>query len=117
MSKRIAICSTDSSPSSQIDGRFGRCSCFMLWDPETKQYESLSNSGTEAGHGAGTGAVQTLLQKDVGFVITQRVGPKAFVALEQAGVKMFACAETMTVDEALKRYESGELKEILAPNN
>lgn len=117
MSKKIAICSTGSSPSSPVDGRFGRCSCFMIWDAETKQYESLSNTGPEAAHGAGTGAVQALIQNNVELVISQRIGPKAFVALEQAGIKVFASSSDKTVEEVLQNYEAGELQEILAPNN
>ena len=117
MSKKIAICSNSSTPSSLVDERFGRCACFMIWDPETKQYESLSNTGTEAAHGAGTGAVQLLLQKNVGLVLSQRVGPKAFVALEQAGIKIYSGITGKTVEAALQSYKAGVLQQLLAPNN
>lgn len=117
MSKKIAICSTDSSPSSPVDGRFGRCNCFMIWDSEAKQYETLSNTANEASHGAGTGAVQGLIQKNVGLVISQRVGPKAFEALTQAGIKILSGGTAKTVEEALQSYEAGKLQEITAPNN
>lgn len=116
MSKKIAVCSSDSSPSSPVEGRFGRCKCFMLWDPETKQYEPLANTGPEAEHGAGTGAVQALIRNNVGMVISQRVGPKAYAALEVAGIKVFAGAGGKTVEEARQSYEAGELHELLTPN-
>ena len=116
MPKKIAVCSADSSPSSPVDGRFGRCNCFMLWDPETRQYESLANTGPEAEHGAGTGAVQALVRNNVGMVISQRVGPKAYAALEVAGIKVFAGAGGKTVEEARQSYEAGELHELLTPN-
>lgn len=117
MSKKIAICSTGSSPSSQVDERFGRCACFMIWDPETKEYASLSNTGTESAHGAGTGAVQSLIQNNVGLVLSQRVGPKAFAVLKQAGIKTFSGIAGKTVEDALQSYEAGELKELLTPSN
>ena len=117
MSKKIAICSSGSSPSSPVDGRFGRCNCFMLWDSETKQYEALSNTGPEAAHGAGTGAVQELIRNNVEIVISQRVGPKAFVALQAAGIKVFAGGTDKTVEATLQSYEAGELQELSAPNN
>ncbi len=117
MSKKIAICSTDSSPSSPVDGRFGRCNCFMIWDAATEQYEALSNTGPDAAHGAGTGAVQALLRNNVELVISQRVGPKAFVALKKAGIKVFAGGTAKTVETTLQSYEAGELQELLAPNN
>jgi len=117
MSKKIAICSTGSSPSSQVDERFGRCQYFMIWDPEIKQYELLSNSGAEAAHGAGTGAVQSLIKSNVGLVISHRVGPKAFVALEQAKIKILSGVAGKSVEEALTSYQNGELTELLAPNS
>lgn len=117
MSKKIAICSSSSSPSSPIDERFGRCTCFMIWDPETQEYEPLSNTGNEAAHGAGTGAVQALIQRNVDVVISHRVGPKAFVALEQAKIKIFSGVAGKTVEQVLKSYQNGELDELRAPNN
>ncbi len=117
MNKKIAICSTDSSPSSLIDGRFGRCKYFMLWDTIDKQYEPLANTGPGAEHGAGTGAVQALMKNQVGFVISQRVGPKAYEALKSAGIKIFAISDGKTVEEALKSFQDGELREITAPSN
>jgi len=117
MSRKIAICSTGSSPSSRVDERFGRCACFMIWNPYTKVYTELSNSDNEAAHGAGTGAVQTLIKNHVGIVLSQRVGPKAFVLLEQAGLKVFGGVSGKTVEEAVQSYEAGELQELLSPNN
>jgi predicted Fe-Mo cluster-binding NifX family protein len=116
MSKKIAVCSSDSSPSSPVDGRFGRCKFFMLWDPETRQYKPLANTGPEAEHGAGTGAVQALIQNNVGMVISRRVGPKAYVALKEAGIKVFAGTGGKTVEAARQSYEAGELHELLTPN-
>ena len=117
MSKKIAICSSGSSPSSPVDGRFGRCNCFMLWDSETKQFKALSNTGPEAAHGAGTGAVQELIRNNVETVISQRVGPKAFVALQEAGIKVFTGGTAKTVETALQSYEDCELQVLSAPNN
>lgn len=117
MSKKIAICSSGSSPSSPVDGRFGRCNCFMLWDSESEQYEALFNTGPEAAHGAGTGAVQGLIRNNVEIVISQRVGPKAFLALQEAGVKIFAGGSDKTVEATLQSYEAGELQELSTPSN
>lgn len=117
MVKKIAVSSSGSSPSSLVDERFGRCACFMIWDPEAKEFQQLSNEATEAAHGAGTGAVQSLLRKNVGVLLSQRVGPKAFEALAQAGVKIYSGIGGKTVAEALQSYQSGELQELSTPNN
>jgi len=117
ISNKIAICSTSSSPSSPVDERFGRCAYFMIWDPETNQYETLSNTGIETVRGAGTGSVQVLIERNVGLVIAQRIGPKAFMALKQGGIKVFAGGAGTTVEAALQSYQAGEMQELLAPNN
>lgn len=116
-SRKIAICSTGSSPSSPVDERFGRCACFMIWDPETNQYETISNPGIEAGRGAGIGAVQALIERNVGFVLAQRIGPKAFGVLKQGGIKVFAGGTGKTVEAVLQSYQAGEMHELLNPNN
>lgn len=114
---KIAICSTGSSPSSQVDERFGRCAYFMIWDPQTKEYTALANSVTESAHGAGTGAVQTLLENKVGLILSQRMGPKAFAVIEKSGIKIFSGISGKTVAEALQSYENNELQELSSPNN
>ncbi|HBQ25397.1 MAG TPA: dinitrogenase iron-molybdenum cofactor biosynthesis protein, partial [Syntrophomonas sp.] len=58
-----------------------------------------------------------LIRNNVEIVISQRVGPKAFVALQEAGVKIFAGGTDKTVEATRQSYEAGELQELLAPNN
>ncbi len=117
MSQKIAICADSPSPSSLVDERFGRCACFMIWNPETNEYAALPNTGADSAHGAGTGAVQSLVQNNVGQVLSQRVGPKAFVALKEAGIKVFTGITGKTVEAAVQSFKAGELQELLKPNN
>jgi predicted DNA-binding protein (UPF0251 family) len=49
---KIAICSSGESPSASVDGRFGRCAYFMLWNDEQGSFEAISNSGPELNQGA-----------------------------------------------------------------
>ena len=116
-SKKIAICSTGTAPSSPIDERFGRCACFMIWDPDTNKYEVLPNTGPEAARGAGTGAVQVLLQKNVGIVIVPKIGRKAHASLKKAGIKVLAGGDGKTVEEVRQSYQAGEMQELLSPND
>jgi len=117
MAKNIAVCASSPSPSALVDERFGRCACFMIWDPQTSQYSSVANNVHDAATGAGTGAVKSLVKREVSLVISQRVGSKAFIALEKAGIKIFSKVVGKTVEEALASYNSGELSELLRPNS
>lgn len=117
MREKIAICAAGDTPASPVDGRFGRCAFFMVWDPEKEEFITLRNAGPEAEHGAGTGAAQTLLQHGVGTVVASRIGPKAWAVLNRAEIKIVQSPEGNDVDTALKRLQSGDLDPLDAPNN
>jgi len=114
---KIAICASSDSPSAPVDGRFGRCAYFLLWDEEQNNFEALINGGPELNLGAGTGAVQELLRRGVGILICNRVGPKAFTVLRQAGVKIYGAREGINVETVLQHYQAGSLPLIEAANN
>lgn len=115
--KNIAICSSGDKPSDRVDGRFGRCQYFLIWNPEQSEFKSLKNGGQEAAHGAGTGAAQSLLQNQVGTVLTSRIGPKAFEVLKAADIKVYSAEENLTVEELLKKHLDGQLAVMNQSNN
>lgn len=114
---KISVCTSANSTTAPVDGRFGRCAGFMVWEEDGSKAEFMVNPAIESAHGAGTGAVQGLLKKGVGVVISSRVGPKAFAALQQAGVKIYGAIEGNKAEDEMRRYLNHELTEILSPNN
>ncbi|PKM78218.1 MAG: hypothetical protein CVU90_02815 [Firmicutes bacterium HGW-Firmicutes-15] len=114
---KIVICASGELPSASVDGRFGRCAYFMLWDDEQGSFEAISNSGPELNQGAGTGAAQELLRRGVGILICNRIGPKAFNVFRRSGVKVYGAVEGLDMKTALKQYKAGELPPIEAANN
>ncbi|MDD2619856.1 MAG: NifB/NifX family molybdenum-iron cluster-binding protein [Syntrophomonadaceae bacterium] len=114
---KIAICANADSPSALVDGRFGRCACFMLWDEAQQNFSAISNSGPDLNQGAGTGAARELLKHGVGNLICNRIGPKAFAVMQKAGVKIYSAGEGMDLKTVLKQYKAGELPIINVANN
>jgi len=114
---KIAICADSDSPSALIDGRFGQCAYFMLWDEERQCFTAVRNGRPELNKGAGTGAAQELLQLGVGYLICNRIGPKAFAVMQKAGVEIYAAKEGLILEAALKQYRAGQLPLIEAANN
>ncbi|MDD3363877.1 MAG: NifB/NifX family molybdenum-iron cluster-binding protein [Syntrophomonas sp.] len=114
---KIAVCARGESPAALVDGHFGRCAYFMLWDDGQGRFEAISNSGPELNQGAGTGAVQELLRRGVGILICNRIGPKAITVFQRAGVKIYGAGEGLDTETALKQYKAGELPSIEAANN
>ena len=50
---KICITANGEGLDSEVDPRFGRCSYFVIYDPETRSVESISNSSAVASGGAG----------------------------------------------------------------
>ena len=110
------ICVTASAPDLEapIDPRFGRCAYFVIVDSDTLEFEAIPNSGVFASGGAGIQAAQTVSNKGVEAVITGRVGPNAYPALENAGIKIMLC-NAGSVHSAINLYRQGNLEMIQTP--
>lgn len=111
---KLAISATGDDLDSQLDRRFGRCSFFILVDPETMEYETVQNVSRGASGGAGVKAAQTLADAEVTSLITGNVGPNAFNALTAAGIDIFT-GVSGTVEEAIKKYNDGKLSQTNEP--
>ena len=110
------ICITSSAPDLEapIDPRFGRCAYFIIADLDSLEFEAIANEGVMAAGGAGIKAAQTVLNKDVEVVITGRVGPNAYPALENEGIKIMLC-DKGSVRAAIEQYQQGNLELIKTP--
>jgi predicted DNA-binding protein (UPF0251 family)/predicted Fe-Mo cluster-binding NifX family protein len=117
LGKTIAICSSGDSMESMVDGRFGRCAYFILWDEEREEAKVLNNESFEANQGAGTGLAQEILNQGVKILICSRIGPKAFAVLNQAGVKILSSSEGLTVATVLEKYRAAELSQLESANS
>ena len=110
------ICVTSSGPTleSTVDPRFGRCAYFIIADSETYAFEAVSNEAAMASGGAGVRAAQTVTSMDVDAVLTGSVGPNAFPALQDAGIKILA-GVSGTVKAAIENYNNDGYQELATP--
>jgi predicted Fe-Mo cluster-binding NifX family protein len=109
---KICVTSTGCELSSDIDARFGRCSYFIIADPDTMEFEALEN--TPGGGGAGVRSGEIMDSKNVEAVITGNLGPNAYAALEAGGIVMYTGC-TGTVIDAIRKFKNGELSATDAP--
>ena len=110
------ICVTSSGPTleSAVDPRFGRCAYFIIADTETYAFEAISNEAAMASGGAGVRAAQTVAAQNVEAVLTGSVGPNAFPALQDSGIKILV-GISGTVKSAIESYTGGSLQELATP--
>jgi predicted Fe-Mo cluster-binding NifX family protein len=99
-----------------LDPRFGRAVGFVLVDTETGEVRGIDNSeGMHAVGGAGIKAAEMVSRLGAESVVTGHCGPKAFSALQAAGIGLYSCASG-TVADAVARLEAGELPRVDAPD-
>jgi len=114
---KTAVCTSDNTPAAVVDGRFGRCQYFMIWDQAEHRLESLVNNGAKIQQGAGTGAVKELLERGVRRLVCNRIGPNALTFFRNAGGQVFQAPQGMPIGEVLDRLQKNELPAITVPNH
>ena len=107
---KVAVSATGDTPESAVDPRFGRAAGFVLVDTETGEHQAISNSqNLHAAQGAGIQAAQTVSRFSPDYVMTGHCGPKAFRALEAAGIQVVVGVEG-SVAEAVEKLKAGEVE-------
>jgi predicted Fe-Mo cluster-binding NifX family protein len=107
---RIAISSKGTELASFVDPRFGRASYFLVYDTDDESFEVIENNqNMNAVQGAGIQAAENIVGKRVDMVVAGNFGPKAFRALNAAGIKAALFSEG-TVSEAIEQARNNRLK-------
>jgi predicted Fe-Mo cluster-binding NifX family protein len=113
---RIAVTATGKTSDSEVDQRFGRARYFIVFDTDTEEYSVIDNQiNVNATQGAGIQAGEVMSRERVEVLLTGHCGPNAFKTLQAAGVTVVTNASG-SVEDAVKRYMSGELNEAPGPD-
>jgi predicted Fe-Mo cluster-binding NifX family protein len=110
---KLCITAYGNNLTADIDPRFGRCSYFIIVDPETLEMEAVENSAGRESGGAGIKAGQIVNGYGVNAVLTGNVGPNAFEVLSAAEIAVFTDISG-TVQSAIEKYNNNELKPVSA---
>ncbi|MEJ2201931.1 MAG: NifB/NifX family molybdenum-iron cluster-binding protein [Desulfuromonadaceae bacterium] len=110
----IAITAQGPDPDSLVDQRFGRAYWILFYDRDKDRWDAMENTASRnASQGAGILAAQQLADRRAEVLVTGMTGPKAFRALQAAGIQVLHGA-TGTAREALQAYRQGTLTEATA---
>ena len=113
---RIAITSEGPKPEDAVDPRFGRAAGFLVVDLESMAMSYLDNGSSQVlAQGAGIQAAENLVKADVQVLLTGHVGPKAWTALQAAGIKVVQGVEHLRVGEAIEQFKAGAFTYSDAP--
>mgnify|MGYP001056457811 CR=1 FL=1 len=113
----IAISSEGPGLDSRLDPRFGRAAGFVIVDTATGAHRYQDNGSSQVlAQGAGIQAAEVMAQAGVATLLTGYVGPKAFQALQAAGIQIVQDLDGLTVGQALERFQQGGLAPAQGPN-
>ena len=85
---KVAITSTGNALTAKLDGRFGRCACFVVYDTETGASEFIPNPNKDQIEGAGQASVQLVASKGVKKVISGEFGAKVKSLFDQLQIQL-----------------------------
>jgi len=107
---KIAVTSQGTSLDTQIDPRFGRAAYILIVDTDSLDFEVLdNNANVNAFKGAGIQAATMISEKDAEVLLTGYCGPKAFMTLQAAGIKVVSDISG-TVKDAVMKFKSGNVQ-------
>lgn len=109
---KIAVSSQGDTLDANVNLQFGRCLFFLIVDTDTMEYDVVPNSGVSQAQGAGTQAAQMVADAGAGTVVSGRVGPKAYSALEALEIKILLASPDLSVREAVEKAKEGKLEEM-----
>ena len=113
---KVAITAKDKTLGCQMDPRFGRAAYFLIVDTDSGECEAHDNRAcAQSVSGAGVQAGKNVVDLGASVLITGNMGPKALGVLQAGGVEVFA-GLSGTAQNALRRFQAGQLKPILQPN-
>lgn len=103
---KIAVTSNGASLDSTIDERFGRARYIIIYDTQSKSFETIDNeTNVNLAQGAGIQTAGNMAEKKVELILTGRVGPKASEALNRAGIKYLE-GVSGTCRSAVEKYSN-----------
>ena len=104
---KIAISASGPTLDAEVDPRFGRCQYLVIADPDTMEFEAVSNTSAGAASGAGISTAQMIVDGGVGVVLTGNCGPNAHQVLSSASVQIIT-GVSGKIEDVIKDYRSGK---------
>jgi predicted Fe-Mo cluster-binding NifX family protein len=110
---KYAVSVKEQTLDAEIDRRFGRAMQFAIYDTANRSCSWHQNTQNyNAAQGAGIQTAQNVIDLGADAVISGHCGPKAYRILSAAGIIVYAVESNVTLQDAVKMAENGELKAL-----
>ena len=112
---KIAVTASQPNMEAEVDQRFGRCSYFLVVDPQTLEYETVENNSASSAGGAGISTAQMIVSKGISTVLTGNCGPNAYKVLSGAGINIITGVNGK-IAKAIEKYNNGSYSATKQPS-
>ncbi len=107
---KVLITTTGPTLADELDLRFGRARHAIVVDTQTGAASAHDRTPVlNSPQGAGIQAAQAAVDLGAEAILTGNVGPKAFRALQAAGIPVYLCPPGQAA-EALEQFKAGTLE-------
>lgn len=103
----LAIGADENKLESKVAKRFGHAAYYIIYNIDDQSFKAMKNNDEDHTHAE----LSRLLDQGVEVFIVGNIGPHAFDLLIDGGAEVYL-ARRMTVQEAIDKYNSGELDEL-----
>lgn len=94
----------------QVHNHFGSAKFFTIYDSESKELNVIENANEHHTHGA-CQPLRAINGHGIDVVLTTGIGARAISKINAGGIKVYKL-EGNTVEEAVQKFQAGELKEM-----
>jgi predicted Fe-Mo cluster-binding NifX family protein len=93
--------------SSPLSGHFGSAPFFTIYDPDTSEFDVISNHNEHHQHGQ-CHPLSIMGKQNIDVIICRGMGRRAVQALDNAGIKVYI-SNAVTVDQCLREFNKNKL--------
>ena len=104
---KTVITSLGNELTSAFDKRFGRAAYYCIYNDDTGESVFINNENINANHGAGTKAVEKMVELKIDKIISGDFGPKAKDLLNKFDIQMVIIPDDgITIQDVINKLKS-----------
>jgi len=112
---KICFSASGENEKSMLNARFGRCPYFLVFDTDSKQWQTVNNRAAAEFRGAGVSAAQKVADLGCQIIVTGNMGPNAFNVMNTSDIKIYSGDLEKSIVDNLAMFEDNKLQELLSP--
>jgi predicted Fe-Mo cluster-binding NifX family protein len=106
---KIAIPSMGDTIDSLVSDSLGRSPFIIIYDEESKKYDSFENIGFKVQDGSGLKVTERIIEKKTDVLLTREIGRKAYSVLMKEHIDIQLLSSDGSVKTAINRFLKKQL--------